>query len=311
METAIELSGIRHKFVQKGFQKPGKENEVLKGIDLKIYSGEIFGLLGPSGAGKTTLIKIMTGRIIPAAGQALLFPNMDTQSHTRRLPDMGGESSVSDRNRRLAQRKQIGMMMDDFGLYERLSCTDNLAVFADLYGVSSKRVEEILKRVNLWEARKRPVADLSKGMRTRLSLARAVLAEPALLFLDEPTTGLDPGTAAEIHDLIRGEKKRGATIFLTTHNMEEAAKLCDHVALLNEGKIVEYGEPEEICRRYNHHHKIRIRFYNGECEEIGGDSSSADRIADYFRQGMVETIHSTEPDLETVFMELTGRGLGG
>ena len=302
METVIELSGIRHRFVQKGHRGSDKGNEVLKGIDLKIYSGEIFGLLGPSGAGKTTLIKIMTGRIIPTKGQAFLFGEE---------PGTSTRGSFSDRDGSLAQRKQIGMMMDDFGLYERLSCMDNLAIFADLYGVNRKRVEEILERVNLWETRKRPVADLSKGMRTRLSLARAVLSEPTLLFLDEPTTGLDPGTAAEIHDLIRREKERGATVFLTTHNMEEAAKLCDHVALLNEGNIVEYGKPEEICRRYNYHHKIRIRFYNGECEEIDSDSSSADRIADYFRQEMIETIHSTEPDLETVFMELTGRGLLG
>lgn len=302
MERAIELAGVRHKFVQKGHRGEGRENEVLKGIDLKIYSGEIFGLLGPSGAGKTTLIKIMTGRIAPTGGQAFLFG--------KELKASAGRLS-SGKDSRVVERKQIGMMMDDFGLYERLSCLDNLAVFADLYGIGPKRVQEILKDVNLWEARKRPVADLSKGMRTRLSLARAILAEPVLLFLDEPTTGLDPQTAAEVHQLIRKENGRGATIFLTTHNMEEASKLCDHVALLNEGNIVEYGKPGEICRRYNHHHKIKIRFYNGECEEIGSDSSSADKIAGYFRQGMVETIHSTEPDLEMVFMELTGRGLTG
>ena len=300
MERAIELAGIRHKFVQKGHRGSEKANEVLKGIDLKIYSGEIFGLLGPSGAGKTTLIKIMTGRIAPTDGKAFLFG--------KELKKSAGDF-FSGRDNVLGRRRRIGMMMDDFGLYDRLSCLDNLAVFADLYGVGQKRVQEILKSVNLWEARKRPAADLSKGMRTRLSLARAVLAEPALLFLDEPTTGLDPGTAAEIHDLIRKENAGGATVFLTTHNMEEASKLCDHVALLNEGNIVEYGRPEEICLRYNHHHKIKIRFYNGECEEIGSDSSSADKVADYFRQGLIETIHSTEPDLEMVFMELTGRGL--
>ncbi len=296
METAIELSGIRHKFVQKkgrGYE----ENEVLKGIDLKVSTGEIFGLLGPSGAGKTTLIKIMTGRLKPSGGQALLFGKKPRES----LKNAGGREGEGG--------KQTGMMMDDFGLYERLSCTDNLTVFADIYGVSRKRVEEVLEEVRLQDAKKRPAAELSKGMRTRLSLARAVLARPRFLFLDEPTTGLDPGTAAEIHQMIRKEKRRGATVFLTTHNMEEAAKLCDHVALLNEGTIVEYGKPEEICRRHNYDHKIKIRFYNGESEEIGSSAEEADMIADYFRRGMVETIHSTEPDLETVFMELTGRGL--
>lgn len=281
MEKTIELMNIRKSFSGK---------EVLKGIDLQIASGEIFGLLGPSGAGKTTLIRIMTGRLLPDSGQALLY---------------GKEPGTLNGK----ERKRIGMMMDDFGLYERLSCLDNLAVFASIYGVNKKRVEEILDGVNLWEARKRPAADLSKGMRGRLSLARAILAEPELLCLDEPTTGLDPATAAQIHELIQKERERGATIFLTTHNMEEASKLCDHVALLNEGSIVEYGQPEGICRRYNHQHKIKVRFYSGEQKEFVCDGSQADVIADYLRKGMIETIHSTEPDLETVFMERTGRGL--
>lgn len=281
MEKTIELMNIRKSFSGK---------EVLKGIDLQIASGEIFGLLGPSGAGKTTLIRIMTGRLLPDGGQAFLFGKEPRTLNGR-------------------ERKRIGMMMDDFGLYERLSCLDNLVVFASIYGINKKRVEEILDSVNLREARKRPAADLSKGMRTRLSLARAILAEPELLCLDEPTTGLDPATAAHIHGLIQKERERGTTVFLTTHNMEEASKLCDHVALLNEGNIVEYGQPEEICRRYNHQHKIIVRFYDGECREFGCDGSEADVIADYLRQGMIETIHSTEPDLETVFMERTGRGL--
>lgn len=281
MNTAIELRHIRKCF--------GK-TPVLKDIDLKIDTGEIFGLLGPSGAGKTTLIRIMTGRLWPDGGQAFLFGK-----EPRTLTGQ--------------ERKQIGMMMDDFGLYERLSCRDNLGVFASIYGISTRRVEEILEEINLQEARKRPVMELSKGMKSRLSLARAVLASPRLLCLDEPTTGLDPATATEIHGLIRKEREGGTTVFLTTHNMEEAAKLCDHVALLNEGTIVEYGQPEEICRRYNHQHKIKIRFYNGEQKEFGCDGSEADVIADYLRQGVIETIHSTEPDLETVFMERTGRGL--
>lgn len=298
MGTAIELRDIRHRFMCKARGKL-EENEVLKGIDLIVYEGEIFGLLGPSGAGKTTLIKIMTGRLQPFGGQVFLFG---------REPGTSGQKGFFPKGN-CVRKKRIGMMMDDFGLYERLSCADNLAVFADIYGVGSQKVEEVLENVGLKDARKRPAAELSKGMRTRLSLARAVMAQPQLLFLDEPTTGLDPGTAAEIHRLIQKEKERGATVFLTTHNMEEAAKLCDHVALLNEGNIVEYGEPGEICRRYNHHHKIKIRLFNGEYEEIGCDVGETDRIVDYFRQGLVETIHSTEPDLETVFMELTGRGL--
>ena len=133
------------------------------------------------------------------------------------------------------------------------------------------------------------------------------MAEPDALFLDEPTSGLDPATAAEIHQLIQKEQEKGATIFLTTHNMEEAHKLCNHVVLLNEGKIVEYGEPEEVCRRYNHQNKLQIRLYDGKQIELPNNKTAADKMKKYLEEEAVETIHSTEPSLETVFMELTGR----
>ena len=281
MEYAIEMNHIVQRFAEK---------EVLKGIDLKIQKGEIFGLLGPSGAGKTTLIKILTGQLRQTEGEAVLLG-----SNTRHAQDV---------------HRKLGMMMDNFGLYERLSCYDNLKVFAGIYNVSGKKVDEALKKVGLLGDKKSPVMKLSKGMRSRLSLARAVMAQPEVLFLDEPTSGLDPATAAEIHKLIQDEQRRGATVFLTTHNMEEAHKLCDHVALLNEGKIVEYGEPEEVCRRYNHQNKLHIRLYDGKQIELPNNKMAADQIREYLEGEMVETIHSTEPSLETVFMELTGRSFG-
>lgn len=281
MEYAIEMNHIVQRFAEK---------EVLKGIDLKIQRGEIFGLLGPSGAGKTTLIKILTGQLRQTEGEAMLLG-----SNTRHAQDV---------------HRKLGMMMDNFGLYERLSCYDNLKVFAGIYNVSGKKVDEALKKVGLLGDKKSPVMKLSKGMRSRLSLARAVMAQPEVLFLDEPTSGLDPATAAEIHKLIQDEQRRGATVFLTTHNMEEAHKLCNHVALLNEGKIVEYGEPEEVCRRYNHQNKLHIRLYDGKQIELPNNKMAADQIREYLEEEMVETIHSTEPSLETVFMELTGRSFG-
>ncbi|MDE7446427.1 MAG: ABC transporter ATP-binding protein [Lachnospiraceae bacterium] len=281
MEYAIEMNHIVQRFAEK---------EVLKGIDLKIQRGEIFGLLGPSGAGKTTLIKILTGQLCQTEGEAMLLG-----SNTRHAQDV---------------HRKLGMMMDNFGLYERLSCYDNLKVFAGIYNVSGKKVDEALKKVGLLGDKKSPVMKLSKGMRSRLSLARAVMAQPEVLFLDEPTSGLDPATAAEIHKLIQDEQRRGATVFLTTHNMEEAHKLCNHVALLNEGKIVEYGEPEEVCRRYNHQNKLHIRLYDGKQIELPNNKMAADQIREYLEEEMVETIHSTEPSLETVFMELTGRSFG-
>ncbi len=278
MEYAIEMNHIVQRFAEK---------EVLRGIDLKIHKGEIFGLLGPSGAGKTTLIKILTGQLDQTGGEALLLGK-----NTRKLQEV---------------HQRLGMMMDQFGLYERLSCYDNLKLFTKIYDVEEKRVEKALKKTGLFEDRKCPAMKLSKGMRSRLSLARAFLAEPEVIFLDEPTTGLDPATAAEIHKLILEEQNRGATVFLTTHNMEEAYKLCNHVALLNEGSIVEYGEPEEVCRRYNHQKKLLIRLYDGKQLELPNDRKAAETVKEYLEEERLETIHSTEPSLETVFMELTGR----
>lgn len=128
-------------------------------------------------------------------------------------------------------------------------------------------------------------------------------------FIDEPTSGLDPATADEIQKMILSEKKKGKTIFLTTHTMTEAEKLCDNVALLNEGKIVEYGSPQEICRRYNHRKKLKIHLTDCTDREISHDENAALIIEELIRSGKAETIHTTEPDLETVFMELTGKEL--
>lgn len=127
--------------------------------------------------------------------------------------------------------------------------------------------------------------------------------------MDEPGSALDPATVKEIHHLIEREKEKGAAIFLTTHNMEEASKLCGHVALLHQGKIVEYGKPEEICRKYNHQNRIRILLKDGQQLTLPNESSTAGKIEELFASEQVESIHSTEPNLETVFLELTGRRL--
>ncbi|MDD6070597.1 MAG: AAA family ATPase [Clostridiales bacterium] len=144
-------------------------------------------------------------------------------------------------------------------------------------------------------------------MTNRLAFARALLRTPAVLFLDEPTSGLDPTTVEAIHNMILAEKERGTTIFLTTHNMYEAEKLCDHIALLNAGKIVEFGAPDDICRRYNHQKKINIHLKNGQDIVLEHNKECGEKIKSYFLNEEIQTIHSTEPNLETIFMELTGR----
>lgn len=263
---------------------------VLKDITCSVEKGEIFGLLGPSGAGKTTLIKILSGQLASSDGTAKLFGS-----------DCGNISKEL--------YLQIGMVMDNSGLYERLNCYDNLLLFTKIFGIDKKQIHEVIKQVELSAAIKIPVKKLSKGMRQRLVLARAIIHKPKLLFLDEPTSGLDPVTAKQIHELLFELRDNGATIFLTTHNMEEASKLCDNIALLDEGIILEYNSPEEICRKYNDENKVTILCKDGKELILLNSNESALQIAECFSQNNVLSIHSSEPNLETVFIKLTGRRL--
>lgn len=281
MENAIAVSSITKVFGEK---------TVLDNISLEIGKGEIFGLLGPSGAGKTTLIKILTGQLKAEKGTSVIN-NINSQRLTGK--DYSG----------------FGIMMDNFGVYERLSCFENLKIFARIYGIGNDKINEALECVGLSGAKKTPASNLSKGMKSRLRLARVFMINPDILFLDEPTSGLDPATADEIQKMILAEKAKGKTIFLTTHTMREAEKLCNNIALLNEGKIVEYGSPKEICRRYNHQKKLKIHLTDGTDKEIPHDENAAETVAELIKSGKAETIHTTEPDLETVFMVLTGKEL--
>ena len=278
-DNYIEIHNITQKF---------NDRTVLDQVNLKIAKGEILGLLGPSGAGKTTLIRILTGQQRQTEGTALLLGQ-----DIRKLE----QSTYSD----------IGMVLDNTGLYERMSCYDNLKLFTRIYDIPRSKIEAVLEKVGLAEARKTTVMKLSKGMRQRLVMARAILNEPRVLFLDEPTSGLDPSTAAGIHELILELKEMGTTVFLTTHNMEEATKLCDNVALLHEGTIVEYGRPQKICRKYNDRNKIEILLHNGEVLLVENDATAVPILGEYLTQEMIAAIHSTEPDLEMVFRKLTGR----
>ena len=278
MGNAIKIDNVSHSF---------KEKMVLRGIGLEIKKGEIFGLLGPSGAGKTTLINIVTGQLNASEGECQI-------------------NGVASNKLSGEQYKKIGVMMDHFGLYERMSCYDNLKFYELLDGNRTSHIEYVLDQVGLLEAKKAQVANLSKGMKNRLSFARAVLRKPEILFLDEPTSGLDPNTTKEIHKMILEEKARGTTIFLTTHNMHEAEKLCDNIALLNEGKIVECGNPKELCRKYNNQKRYMLHLKSGEDIELNHEKTDIEKIVSYLQKDELETIHTMEPDLEMIFMTLTG-----
>jgi len=210
----------------KNVSKSFGSNRVLKDVTFETQDGEIFGMLGPSGAGKTTIINILTKQL-----------NVDS-----------GTCYVN------AESNEIGLMLEHDGLFTRLSALDNLIVFEDIYGIPRQRTLEALESVGLSDAKKTVVDKLSKGMRQRLVLARAVLHKPKILFLDEPTSALDPMTARGIHKLIYDLRANGSTIFLTTHNMEEATQLCDRVVMLHKGRIIEEGTPKEICGK---HHAVK------------------------------------------------------
>lgn len=266
------------------------DNLILNHVSFEVPEGTIFGLLGPSGAGKTTLIKILTGQLPQNEGTATLF-GTDSRSLTP------------------TEHRKIGAMLDNYGLYERLSVYDNLSFYADIYRSSHRIIPDILKNIGLYEARKTPVSKLSKGMKNRLSLARAFMNNASLLFLDEPTSGLDPVTAKEIHDILMEQKRKGTTVFLTTHNMFEAESICDYVILLNKGNIIEQGKPADICRKYNHLNKLHITLTDNREFTLDNNSVSAPKVSEFLEKNMIKAIHSSEPTLETAFIELTGKGL--
>lgn len=280
-EERMKLTHISKRFQQK---------EALKDISISLYEGEILGFLGPSGAGKTTTIKIVTGQLRPSGGEALILGNSSEKIN----------ESIYE---------QIGIVTDSSGFYEEFSVYDNMKLFADILNIEANQIDSLLEKVGLIEQKKQLAGKLSKGQGQRLILARSILHKPKLLFLDEPTAGLDPSTALEIHKLLLDLKGEGTAIFLTTHNMEEATKLCDNVALLNDGVIVELGTPQEICLRYNTEKKYRVLLKTQEEKILNQSSEAADQIGDWIRNDQIETIHSCEPTLETVFLTVTGRAL--
>ena len=263
---------------------------VLKDVNAVLHKGEILGFLGPSGAGKTTTIKILTGQLLPTSGAAEVL-GIDCRKIDERIYE------------------QIGIVTDSSGVYERMTVFDNLKYFARILNVPLENIDPLLKRIGLYEHRKKPASKLSKGQTQRLILARALLHKPKVLFLDEPTSGLDPSTALEIHRILKELRDEGMAIFLTTHNMEEATKLCDHVALLNEGVIVEYGTPEEIFLKYNRIKKYRVQLTDGTKHVLLQGADTAGRISLWMNEDKIETLHTCEPTLETVFLEVTGREL--
>ena len=260
------------------------DNIALNQISFSINQGEIFGFLGPSGSGKTTMINILTGQLQANSGKTELL-GKDSQ---KLLP---------------SDFEELGLVGDTSGYYEKLSLYNNLLLFARLYGVSKSRIEEILKQVGLYDSKDTPAEKLSTGMRQRMLLARALINYPKVLFLDEPTSGLDPTTSKKIHKLLQELKERGTTIFLTTHDMNEATLLCDNLALLNKGDLIEQGSPSEIIQKYNTGKKVAVTYSDSTKKVVRFEDLQQE---DYKK---MMTIHSCEPTLEDIFIKLTGEKL--
>ena len=272
-KTIIEVQGLKKKF---------KEQEALAGIDFSIQEGEIFGFLGPSGSGKTTTINILTGQLEADAGTAHVL-----------------SETVEDL--KVEVLEQIGIVSDTSGFYEKMSLYNNLKAYAMIFGVDMKKVDELLQKVGLYDSRNKVAEKLSTGMKQRMLLVRALINQPKLLFLDEPTSGLDPSTSRTIHDLLLELKAQGTTIFLTTHDMQEAKLLCDRLALLHKGKLVEVGSPHEIIQKYNTDKKVRLEYVDLTTKTV-----AFEELQGGMDLSNVISIHSCEPTLEDVFITLTG-----
>src|SRR6476659_3102645 len=230
------------------------EVEAVKGISFEVERGELFGLLGPNGAGKTTTIKMLITLLLPTSGTARVL-GFDVAREAREV------------------RKRIGYVFGgDRGLYERLSGFDNLRYFAELYGVDPHvqrtRIAELLELVGLDGREKERVEGYSRGMRQRLHIARGLLHDPAVVFLDEPTIGVDPVGARELRSMIAGLVTAGKTVLLTTHYMFEADALCDRVAVIARGRIVAGGAPSELKGRVADQTVVEVDVYGIEEAEL-------------------------------------------
>lgn len=280
--TLLSMEGVRKRFGDK---------DALSSLSFSVREGEVFGFLGPSGAGKTTTIKVLTRQLLADAGEITLFGKpLD----------------------KLAQQAydEVGVLTDNSGLYDRLTVYDNLLLFAEIKRLPKAKVDEALEAVELADARLKKAKTLSRGMRQRAMLACAIMHGPRLLFLDEPTASLDPGTSLQIHKLLRRLNSEGTTIFLTTHNMEEADKLCDRVAFLNNGVIAACDTPDAL--KVGHaKNEATARTKKGAVHAVEKTAQGLRSLADRLEADgdALLTLHSKEPNLEEIFLSLTGRDL--
>ena len=270
----------------------GKDKKALHGLNFTVEDGEIFGFLGPNGSGKSTTQKILTGILKGHGGKVSLF----------------GQDISAARRQEFFQK--IGVLFEFPYLYANLSAVDNLKYFSSFYPKEQIRsIEEVLEELEFKpDFFKKPVSSYSKGMRQRASMARALISNPKLLFLDEPTSGLDPSGAVLFRKIIEEERKKGTTVFLTTHNMLDADLLCDRVAFIADGEIKALDTPKNLKERNSNHRVVIDYLYQGKREEKTIEAPELEAGIPFAHDEII-SIHSQEPTLEDMFIQYTGRGL--
>ncbi len=230
--------------------------EAVRGISLQIEAGQCFGLLGPNGAGKTTTIEILEGLLAPTSGEVRIF------GHT-----------WSDNPRQL--REWIGISLQETRLSEKLNVRETIELFASFYG-EPRNADEVLEELELTEKSDAWVGKLSGGQKQRLAVATALVGNPRILFLDEPTTGLDPQSRRQLWDIIRVFQKKGGTVLLTTHYMDEAERLCDRLAIVDHGQIIAEGTPSDLIERLGGHHVVEFQVSDHVSNNANGDKDNLD-----------------------------------
>ncbi len=298
----------------QGLQKKYADLEAVKGIDFEVHAGEVFGILGPNGAGKTTTVEILEGLRARSGGQATVL-GFDPERQKQQLKD------------------RIGVCLQATNLPAKIRAHEAIDLFGSLY-TRSLTSEQLLKRLQLWDKRNAFYETLSGGQKQRLAIAMGLVNDPQLLFLDEPTTGLDPQIRLEIHNLVEELKAENRTVVLTTHYIEEAERLCDRVAIMDEGKIVAMGSPREL--QQNSREQSKIQIVCGQPLTVGQLPQWPDALESKLenegrsltvysnrpartlfeimkwldQKGIqLEDVHLKRPTLEDVFVELTGKKL--
>lgn len=268
------------------------KNPFIEHVNFNVSKGEIFGFLGPSGAGKSTLQKILTGLIKTYSGNSIV-KGIESKKYNNEFYE------------------NIGVDFEFPSLYEKLTGRGNLEFFGSLYSKKLRNIEELMKTVGLENDMDKRVSEYSKGMKFRLNFIKALIHNPEILFLDEPTTGLDPNNNRIIKNIILEEKQKGTTIILTTHNMADAAELCDRVAFIVDGKIKALDTPHNLIMSKG---ATRIKYTYMDGVEKTGECLLSKLSDDYklhelIKNNKILSIHSSEPTLNDIFMEVTGRVL--